>query len=99
MKRSKTRGRAIVLATYLVAGAFLLQLGPCMGMALNMGVTSFDFSVLLDENELLFGLFAPCGQPHVRYVNEDGTLAREEGLGDERIWDCPVTVTVIGPDG
>lgn len=98
MRRSKTRGRATVLASYLVVGAFLLQLGPCIGMALNMGVTAFDFSALLDENELLFGIFAPCGRPNVQYVDEEGTptggiLYAE----DDMIWDCPVTR--IGPDG
>ena len=93
MRSTKRRGRVTVLASYLVAGAMVLQLGGCLTMALQSGVTAFDFSWLLDENELFLGIFAPCGAPNYRYVDEDGnpidnTVYNTE---DDLIWDCPVT--------
>jgi len=97
MKRSKRHGRVTILATYLVAGAFLMQLGPCIGMGLNAGVTAFDFSTLLDENERVLGLFAPCGRPNIQYLDADGS---QTGVilyaEDDMIWDCPVTLIETG---
>ncbi|MBN2560615.1 MAG: hypothetical protein JXQ75_06770 [Phycisphaerae bacterium] len=96
MTRARRRGRVTVLASYLVAGALLLQLGGCLAVALNFGVTAFDFSQLLDENELFFGI-APCGRPNIQYVDADGNpVGNVLYTEDDLIWDCPVTEVVQG---
>ena len=100
MTRVKKRGRLVVLASYLVTGALLLQLGGCLTMALQTGVTAFDFSRLLDDNDLIMGIFAPCGAQNYMYVDEDGNPIDGVvyGTEDDLLWDCPVH-GVLQPTG
>ena len=100
MTRAKKRGPLAVLAAYLVAGTFLLQFGSCIGMALNLGVTAFDTSTLLDENDAFFGTY-PCGTPAFMIVDQDGIPVDETvfGLEDDLIWDCPIYAFVTTDDG
>ena len=97
MRKSKSRRGVAVLAAYLLAGAFLMQLGPCLSMAFNTGVTAFDVGTLLDENELFLGVFAPCGRPNVQIVDADGVPQGEVlYTGDDMIFDCGYQL--VGPD-
>lgn len=93
MTRLRRRRHLVVLAAYLATGGFLLQLGPCISMALNTGVTAFDAGTLLDENGLFLGFLAPCGTPNFMFVDENGVPV--DGIvfetGDDLIFDCPVT--------
>jgi hypothetical protein len=70
-----------------------------MSMALNTGVTAFDWGLLLDENQMMFGVLAPCGRPNVQPVDENG-IPTEDLLfaEDDLIWDCPIT-EILDPDG
>jgi hypothetical protein len=97
MRKSKSRRGVAVLAAYLLAGAFLMQLGACLSMALNTGAVAFDASTLLDENELFLGVFAPCGRPNVQMVDADGVPQGEVlYTGDDMIFDCGYEL--VGPD-
>lgn len=99
MRRGNNPRRVVRLATYLVTGAILLQFGGCIAMALNSGAAAFDVGSLLDENELLFGVFAPCGRPNVQLVDGDGVpLGGVLFSEDDLIWDCPIT-EILDPDG
>ncbi len=92
MKCRNKRRRVSVLAGYILAGAFLLQLGPCISMLLPLGAAAFDVSALLDENGYLFGIFNLCGRTNIQYVDEDGVPTDGDILytEDDLIWDCPV---------
>lgn len=99
MLRAKRRGRIAVLATYLVAGAFLLQLGPCMTMALSTGTSAFNFGSLLDSNGVFLGVFAMCGVPDVQMVDANGVpVGGVLNAADDLITDCPIkNVTTTTP--
>ncbi len=102
MIRLRRRRHLVVLATYLAAGSLLLQLGPCISMALNTGVTAFDANTLLDENGLFLGFLAPCGTPNYMFVDEIGIPVTGVVFGaeDDLIFDCPVTqITQVGGGG
>ncbi len=99
MRRVGNPRRVARLAAYLVTGAILLQFGGCIAMALNSGAAAFDAGILLDENELLFGVFAPCGRPNVQFVNVNGVPTEDVRYAeDDLIWDCPIT-EILDPDG
>jgi hypothetical protein len=94
----RRRRRSSVLAAYLICGAIVLQLGPMCSVVGNTGIAAFDFSMLLDENESLFGLFYPCGRPNTLRVDENGDPiagAEIENTEDDMIYDCPVTYIVV----
>ncbi len=94
----RRRRRSTVLAAYLICGAIVLQLGPMCSMLGNTGIAAFDFSIFLDENEMLFGLFNVCGVPNTLRVDEDGiplTGATIQNSEDDFIFDCPVTLIVV----
>lgn len=97
MRRVRKHRRIKAAAALLVATTFVLPLGPCLTMGLNYGVTSFNFGSLLDANEMFLGLFAPCGQPAIQYVDangvpDGGVLFTEDDL----IVDCPVRQVLTG---
>ena len=98
MTNAKKRGRIAVLAAYLMAGAFLMQLGPCMVMGLSTGTAGFNFGSLLDQNGVFLGIFAMCGRPNIQYVDQngvpDGGILYTE---DDIIYDCPFTEITITP--
>ena len=86
------RAKILCLATYLAMGTYLTQLAGCFSIAANSAVASFPVPSLFDENELLFGVFAPCGTPNVVIVDEDGDV--EGGIlntEDDLVFFCPVT--------
>ncbi len=90
--RKVRRDRTIkAVAALLLATTFVLPLGPCMTMALSTGVAAFDFGILLDENERFLGIFAPCGQPNIQYIDANGTPGEILFTEDDLILDCPVT--------
>jgi hypothetical protein len=100
MTRLRRRRHLVVLAAYLATGSFLLQLGPCISMALNAGVSAFDTSTLLDENDLFLGTFAPCGTPAWMIVDENGNPTSEIfAWEDDLLFDCPVYAFVEPGDG
>jgi hypothetical protein len=70
-------------------------------MALNAGVTAFDTSTLLDENDLFLGIFAPCGVPDWMTVDENGIPVDGIVFGaeDDLLWDCPVYGVPIAAGG
>ncbi len=92
MKLGNKRRRISILAGYILAGAVLLQLGPCISMILPLGAAAFDVGALLDENGYLFGLFNLCGRMNIQYVDKDGNPTDGDVLytEDDLIWDCPV---------
>lgn len=97
MRGIKTHRRVILLASYLAAGAMVLQLGSCLGMALTSGAAAFDVSSLLDENQMLFGVFAPCGRPNTLEYDREryeetgvfSSIGDLMGAEDDLIQGCP----------
>ncbi len=95
---TKRQRRTATVAALLMTGAIVLQVGPACAMLGNLGLASFDFSTVLDENEQFLGLFSPCGRPDVLYVDEDGTPLSDVYYSDDNmIFDCPVTNIVGTP--
>lgn len=85
------RVKILCLATYLTVGTYLTQLGGCFTIGANTAVAAFPFSSLLDENEMLFGVLAPCGTPNFQVFDENGLPTGEiENTGDDLIFFCPV---------
>ncbi len=103
MKRMTRRRRTVLLATYLLAGSFILQLGPVCSLAATQGLTSFDVSLLLGEDESLFGLgiWYPCGEPNIRQYDQNGIPVGDViNAEDDLIVGCPITrITVTGGTG
>ena len=98
MTNAKRRGRIAVLAAYLMAGAFLMQLGPCMVMGLSTGTAAFNFGSLLDENGVFLGIFAMCGRPNIQYFNADGSPnGGVRYTEDDLIYDCPFSEVTATP--
>lgn len=85
--------RRIVLikaAAFLSLGAVVLQTGGCLSIALNSGLAGFALSDFLDENERLFGIFAPCGTPNFQLIDENGIpQGTVENTDDDLIFFCP----------
>jgi hypothetical protein len=97
MRRVRNHRRMKAVAALLVATTFVLPLGPCLTMGLNTGVAAFNFGSLLDENQMFLGLFAPCGQPNVQYVDADGVpTGGVQFAEDDLIVDCPVRQVQTG---
>lgn len=95
MTRMIRRRKTVKLAAYLLAGAFILQLGPFCSMAASQGLLSFDKSLLLGDDESLLGtgLFFPCGVPNTVLVDQNGNLIDGiiYGSADDLIYGCPIT--------
>lgn len=85
------RVKILSLATFLAMGTYMTQLGGCFTMAANNALAAFPVSSLLDENELLFGVFAPCGTPNYQLVDENGIPSGDiVNIQDDLIFFCPV---------
>ncbi len=96
MRMINGRRRVALLAAFVLSGAFMMQLGPCFSMLLNTSAAAYDAGTLLDEDGLLLGIFAPCGQPNVRFIDADGTVGEIINAEDDLIADCPVTGIILG---
>ncbi len=96
MRIFSSRRRVTLLAAFVFAGAFMMQLGSCFSMLLNTSVAAYDAGTLLDEDGLLLGVFAPCGQPNVRYLDASGVPGEVINSEDDLITDCPVTLITTG---
>ena len=98
MMRKTRRRRTVLLASYLLAGAFLMQLGPLCSIVASQGVATFDVSLLLGEDESLFGMgmFYPCGEPNVVRVDQDGNIISDVlNTEDDFIYGCPITRVTV----
>jgi hypothetical protein len=96
MNKANKRRRIARLAAYMMVGAFLMQLGPCMVMGLSNATAAFNFSSLLDQNGYFLGIFAMCGRPNVQQVDANGVPSG--GIlytEDDLLVDCPFTTQVV----
>ncbi len=89
----KRKSKLMKFATCLVTGAYLLQAGGCFTIAANSALAAFPLANFLDENQLLFGVFAPCGTPNVIVIDQNGQQQGEIfNSADDLIFFCPITV-------
>jgi len=96
MKRKK---RVALLSAYLLSGAFLLQLGPCLQMGLAAGAASAP-GVFLNDQGQAFGIFNVCGVPNQIAVSPDGLIIGQVlNAGDDLVFGCPINQVVVQNGG
>jgi hypothetical protein len=92
MDQKRRRRRTAAIVALLATGAIVLQVGPVCSLFAGSGVAAFDTSLLLDSNEMLFGVFKVCGTPDVQYVDSSGNpVGTVQNGADDLIFHCPVT--------
>ncbi len=88
--------RTALLAGYLSAGAFLMQLGTMCNSTMTAGGASGGF--LIDDNGAFLGLINVCGQENVIVIDEDGIPGEVQFAEDDLMFGCPAR-RIITPEG
>ena len=89
--------RTALLAAYLGAGAFLMQLGTMCNSTFTAGAASSGF--LIDDNGAFLGLINVCGQENVIIIDEYGIPGELQFAEDDLMYGCPARRVYEGGGG
>ena len=100
----KRRFRLGLLARYLAAGAFVMQIGPLCTVATSTATAgAAQGGVFIDANGNFLGLFPVCGVPDLIIGRPDPQNPDDiefddvANVEDDLMFGCPITVFIIPP--
>ena len=87
--------RKIRIASYLTAGAMLLQFGQACAVVNSVATAGVASSgILIDNNGFFLGLFNVCGAENIQVVDENGIQLQFLNSEDDLMFGCPARVVV-----
>ncbi|HVP10220.1 MAG TPA: hypothetical protein VMV94_03430 [Phycisphaerae bacterium] len=87
MTQKRRRRRLAVITAYLITGAIVLQLGPVCSVAATTSLSALPWSMLVDANGRLFGIFQVCNVSNTTTGTTTGSTTA--ALTGDLIFGCP----------
>jgi hypothetical protein len=92
---SRRKARKLVLAGYLLAGAFMTQFLTLCSSAATAGAASSG--LLVDNNGYFLGLLYVCGSENFYVTDETGVPGPVQNSEDDLMYGCPAQAIVVPP--